>query len=247
MLKFFRKQSEKDAIPKNAIHMASYPRSGNTWVRRLVTDVILQGEGFNTEAKLPIHQNNVIPIIRKNVGKYEIDPGISLTRPLIKTHDEYATGLEYVFFYRDPTDCLVSYYHYKLRIEKQREAVSKMGIDKFCRDTYPEWESHFESYMLRAEALKFIFSYEELLADTVKVLKEICSAAEVNWTDQIIEKAVENQAFEKLSAMEESGEKAKKGKFFRKGSSGSGAEELAEATYQEIQGKRALLLQRFGR
>ena len=62
---------------KSDIAIASYPRSGNTWLRVLVSDIILQFHNFKTGTGLPIHEDRVIPDIYDQ-RLHEIDPRIEL-------------------------------------------------------------------------------------------------------------------------------------------------------------------------
>lgn len=45
------------------IILLSYPRSGNSWTRHLIADIILQNYGYQTEPNLPIEVETIIPSI----------------------------------------------------------------------------------------------------------------------------------------------------------------------------------------
>ena len=52
-------------LKENDIILLSYPRSGNTWVRFILSDVICQHSGFETSTKLPINMGSIIPSLNK--------------------------------------------------------------------------------------------------------------------------------------------------------------------------------------
>lgn len=73
---------------KQVIFVSSYPRSGNTWVRNLLSDILLQKSNFQTNTNLPIHPDKIIPDIYANlISDREFsteDYGL-----FVKTHENY--------------------------------------------------------------------------------------------------------------------------------------------------------------
>ena len=41
--------------------VSSFPRSGNTWMRFLLADVLLQNHGMATSTELPVHPDKIVP------------------------------------------------------------------------------------------------------------------------------------------------------------------------------------------
>ena len=107
-------------IKKNTkpnILLSSFPRSGNTWLRLLLTDVFLQIEN------LEVGQNALLSHIEKYVpdmhcDKLDNDCGSSSTNFIIvKTHSKYDNikikHEKVILLYREPEDCLISFYYHQ--------------------------------------------------------------------------------------------------------------------------------------
>ncbi len=136
--------------------VTSFPRSGNTWMRYLLSDVFLQIHGIDTDTKLPIHPDEIIAdFYRSRVAlrnKAVRTPGV-----LLKSHDSFKELQErfwgkdcrntssfqrcrHLYLYRSPEDALVSLYHYVLRenlpgaLKKpQGVPISTISAAKRCR------------------------------------------------------------------------------------------------------------------
>src|SRR4051794_9451760 len=87
------------------VWIVSYPKSGNTWTRFLIANLIADGETVdwsNIERRVPDIYYNRDPHL------------LSLPRPrYLKSHEAYRP--EYrrvVLIVRDPRDVAVSYYHF---------------------------------------------------------------------------------------------------------------------------------------
>ena len=106
--------------------VSSFARSGNTWVRYLLSDVFLQNHGLETATELAVHPDEIIPdfyceaIAKRN--RAVPTPGL-----LVKTHDifgqlqkQFGEGVaqepggncRHLYIYRTPEDSLVSFYHF---------------------------------------------------------------------------------------------------------------------------------------
>lgn len=115
--------------------LASYPRSGNTWMRFMLSDILLQMNRVETSTQLPVHPDDLIPEFRCNsiVNRLSRCPAWAVEPPVafIKTHLMYerlqATfaqdpraleprrNFRAVYLYRSAEDALVSFYHWRAR------------------------------------------------------------------------------------------------------------------------------------
>src|SRR5207253_5494584 len=89
------------------VFLVSYPRSGNTWTRFLIGNLLSINEPVNfanIESKIPEIYNNPNRKLRR------------LPRPrIIKSHEVFDPRYKKVIYIvRDPRDVAVSYYHWKL-------------------------------------------------------------------------------------------------------------------------------------
>jgi hypothetical protein len=229
------KQDEND-LRKTDIMVASYPRSGNTWMRLLLSDVILQSMGLATETELPINQDYIVPDIHQ--GQLDaIDPRIKLGFRLIKTHARFSSiPRKTIYIFRSPADTLCSYFHFHRRYEHLAYAT-KVGIDTFCRNRLKDWGEHLESFIQakeRGDAEILFVSYEWMHEDPVAVLRLTAEFIDIPVTDEMCRKAVDNHVFQKHRGHESLGEKYRE-YFFRKGQVGNSSTELQAETIQFIE------------
>ena len=101
-------------LKETDIFLASYPHSGNTWMRLLLSDALLQLQGFQTTTG-----SNIIPDIYKiSIDEWNKQINTDLKFRIIKTHEplffEETLDMKNQAFYlfRKPADCLCSYYYY---------------------------------------------------------------------------------------------------------------------------------------
>ena len=223
---------------KNIIFLNSYPRSGNSWLRLLISDLILQNNGYCTQTKLQVHQDLIFPDIHSNIidGKNFNFTGDLL---LIKTHLEKISLNEQIYNYKDtkniilsrnPQDSLVSFYHFKV---KYGLIDSKYDINRFCIENIELWNKFYETY-LDQDKNKFI-NYENLVKRPMKTIASIADYININHSPEIIEKALNNMSFKKLRNLEF--QKTNDNKFFRKGQVNTAFNDLEDETICTIRFK----------
>jgi len=241
------------------IFVTSFPRSGNTWMRYLLSDVFLQKEGIDTTTKLVIHPDEIIADFYRSLVA-ERNPKVRTPGVLVKIHDSFG-GLRqrfwgdlhhthpsfhrcrHLYLYRNPEDALVSLYHHHLQedlvVENSAKWIGPAKIDEFCRRTLPAWIDHASGYLAATqEGLSIYFaSYEGLLTDPTKVLGEVLRWLGVSHTMPMLERAVSNMQFEKLKATNARD-------MGHHGRSGAGSLQLAGSTIEEIRGRTAPLVKR---
>ncbi|NMG58237.1 sulfotransferase [Geitlerinema sp. P-1104] len=232
------------------IFLASYPRSGNTWMRLLLSDALLQLQGVKTTTG-----GNIIP----DIYKVDIDDWFqnleqSLPFRLIKTHeplffekqpdDQYRS----IYLFRSPEDALASYYYYTLRYPKYQE--SDQGIDQFCLERVSQWCRHVESYLRlkdKAPQQVIFLSYEKLSLNPLESLQAIMKLLGWERCKSVCKKAVRHQKFNNLKSLSKQEDPEKLGfwedggyqNFFRQGTLGNSG--LSEKYLIEVE-KQAMPL-----
>jgi hypothetical protein len=240
--------------------VSSFARSGNTWVRYLLSDVFLQNHGVETATELAVHPDEIIPdfycemVARRNTAVPT--PGLLVKSHALFGHLQRQFGnpvaqppggnCRHLYIYRTPEDALVSFYHLQLR-EKYVKSRAGFDIDVFCLETIPEWIAHVSSYLAacQSNATVFFASYDQLLQNPEAVLGEILGWLDVRHTPSVVVRAVENMRFGNLRALE-ARDSADKPPVFRVGVNGSGSKELKAATVSEIRRRTDDLLAQAG-
>jgi len=251
------------------VFVSSYPRSGNTWMRYMLSDVLLQMHGVETSTKLPVDPDNLIALFENDciVRRLARCPKWVFEAPMVfvKTHAAL-TRLEQtfsnygsqssarphgaapyrdcraLFLYRAPEDAMVSYYH----LEAAYRGKEICGIDEFCQRHLGGWVTNITSHLRAADKgfPVFFVPYDQLLAKPVIVLTNMLQWLGVEQESRIAQRAVSNMRFCNLQAMEKKENDTEHPRdenalFFRRGQNGSGRQELKESTLREIQDRTA--------
>ena len=132
--------------------LLSYPRSGNTWSRYLIADMIFQNLGVNTSTKLPVEFYKIIPSIYTHDLQMVVDKRVSLPYRLIKSHEHKdAENRKFIYIFRNPIDSLSSWYYFLKNNPKPEEArkVLNKDIGECCLEYVDDWIEHIEESLLR--------------------------------------------------------------------------------------------------
>jgi hypothetical protein len=242
--------------------ISSFFRSGNTWMRFLLADILLQNRGIETSTADASRISEMVPDVYLDlVARRDALPR---EPALVKTHETFDTvrrcllggkarrageigvkgEVRSLYLYRKPEDVLVSYYHY--RVLRSPVVGRWVGLESFCRSEFPAWSRHVSSYLRAADegAGVFFMSYERLLEEPATALRLILRWLDIAHTPAKIDRAVANMRFEKLRALEESQRKNAGEFFFRNGRAGSGVSELSVESAGWISGAGAAILAR---
>lgn len=189
---FGRSRKKALKIFLDDIFLVSYPKSGNTWVRFLIANLLKKNDEL-------IDFQSVIKFVPE-IGTH-MDVLANLDRPrIIKSHELYND--EYpnvIYIVRDPRDVYVSYYHYL----KKKLPVG-MTFTEFLRkdDLYPSrWHEHVSSWIDKPNLL--LVKYEDLLLDTYGELSKILSFIHRDdFDEKQIKKAIAASNFEQMKKIE---------------------------------------------
>jgi hypothetical protein len=196
--------------------IVSFPRSGNTWVRFLLANLL-------EDSRYPLtfkQMQNKIPSIH---CKKQWDRIRTMTEPrYIKSHMPYCTDYQKVIYVvRDGRDVMVSSYNYYYSSNQ----IS--FLDFLQLDVWPgRWYAHVLSWLKNAHRLDLLLiRYEDLLRDPFEQLKNIAHFIGLNMDNVIIDRAVRYSSFAAMKIMEASLtdshlELVHPSRFFRAGKSG---------------------------
>src|SRR5215469_3021851 len=155
------------------VFLVSYPRSGNTWARFLLGNLIGGSEPVtfsNIESRIPEIYFNRDRVLRQ------------LPRPrLLKSHECFQAHYPRVIYVvRDPRDVAISFYHHNV---KARNIPDDYRLDDFVpRFIAAEFDSKFGSWRdnvlswitLRGENSNFLMlRYEDMKQDAAAALRRM--------------------------------------------------------------------------
>jgi Sulfotransferase domain len=184
------------------IFIVSYPRSGNTWARFLIGNLLHPQTPVtfaNLESLIPaIH---LFPDRRLRV----------MPRPrVLKSHEYFDPRYKRViYFVRDPRDVAVSTYYYSI---KRRSIPDTLSLDEFIPRfvggeffaDFGTWEEHVRSWQAtRSEKRGFVcVRYEEMLTKPIEALANIASTLQLKFTTKELERAIELSSGERMKKLE---------------------------------------------
>jgi len=183
--------------------LVSYPKSGNTWVRFLLANLIYPNEtvGF------------------ANINRLLPAPGVSskrflrnLPRPrILKSHEPFdARFRKVIYLVRDPRDVAISEYHFDL---KKRYIDQDVSLEEFVKrfiagetSSYGSWWEHAASWIAarRGNPAFRLVRYEDLLADSVGEAGKIAEFLGIQAEQELVKTAVERSSADRMRMLEKS-------------------------------------------
>lgn len=238
--------------------LTSYPRSGNTWARRLLTEALMVARGESD-----VSEDEALPDIHVISVPFDCDVMHRFWgRRVHKSHNiADVPHIPQVYICRKAADCLVSYYHYHGRFSELPgyTYIKDMTLEDFCLAKIPAWVDHVQAALdAHAQGGRMLFvTYEELHARTAETVRRMLRFFDRPVDDAFVAQAVANCSFSRLreaetvkrkAKMEEEGEPVveieENNMFYRKGKVGSAREELSPAVLTHIEEVTAPLYKR---
>jgi len=183
------------------VYLASFPKSGNTWVAFLIANAI------SLHLKLGTHANffNIHFFVPDIHESRDIPTELSYPpfRRIIKTHA--ANNREYhnvLLLVRDPRDVMSSYYQYT-----KNQLIFDGAFSEFLRhEKYgiAAWQKHTESWLERSgrhQNLQ-VFRYEDFAKEPVKELGRLFNVMGFELSKDTLAKAAELSNFENMKKLE---------------------------------------------
>jgi len=164
------------AIRPDDTFLASYPRSGNTWTRFLLANLLHPDEQvsfLNIERLVPDTSSQSSRALKR----------IPSPR-LIKTHHYFDHRYpRVIYIVRDPRDIALSYYHFQ---RKYRQIGDQYPLENYVQDfvegrigsrDWGTWAENVASWMAtRAGQDSFLLlRYEDMIADTARELARVAT------------------------------------------------------------------------
>jgi hypothetical protein len=202
------------------VWLASYPRSGNTWMRFLLAN-LLKGKAVSGSAEA----NLLVPDIHDGIsGAHLYGPRTTI----VKTHWAYRQDLPLredvvgaLHLVRNPIDVLESnlnyamtrsgdfYEHSSVTDREQRATdfiegyIQHAGHLRFQQFGIGSWEAHTRSWAeARRSMPRLLLRYEDIVADTPANLTRICGFLTLKKTPEEIAAAVVGSTKDALRALE---------------------------------------------
>jgi aryl sulfotransferase len=200
-------------LDRTVVWIVSYPKSGNTWVRWLVCNLVFGPQ--DSAAAL----NSMAPDLHE-LGSQLAPP----TAPVfMKTHFPYSAALPQashtagaIYLVRDPGDVMLSNFHYSRRSGRSAaenrgeldqyvdQYLAARGDPRWIKSHMGTWDEHVRSWLLTQHPFPVLpIRYEDLLSDPLKGARQICSFLGLTRTADEIQRAVAGASFRRMREIEE--------------------------------------------
>jgi hypothetical protein len=209
--------------PVKLIWLASYPKSGNTWLRFMLVNLLL-GRQSSTE-----NMDKLIPDIHVLTagGKWPPDLNFYHGFPaLMKTHFVLSPRLPlgsltggFIYVVRNPLDVIASAVNYELlkagmpadAVERDafrkrcvQEFIDHGGTQGWIEGGFGSWEENAGSWVRNGPGIpNVVIRYEDIVRDPVAQLERVSAFLGLRTERQRIQAAVEDSSFEHMRAIEE--------------------------------------------
>ncbi|WP_298815768.1 sulfotransferase domain-containing protein [Chloroflexus sp.] len=196
-------------------YLASFPKSGNTWVRFLLAN-LLAGEELTLKGFGRFVPDSHI----KGDLAYMADPSTPFNqmRPrFVKTHLHYRSIFRRaIYIARDGRDAMTSYYHWRNKRSDKPVTLTEIIVGDIY---WGRWSDHVLGW-LSSDCELLVVKYEDLYADTAAQVRRILAFCGMQASDEQIAAAVAASSFDRMRAKERAAQGAETPFFVRKGGSG---------------------------
>jgi hypothetical protein len=190
------------------IFLVSYPRSGNTWARFLIGNLVHQDEPVtftNVESRIP-----EIYLFPDRVLR-------GLRRPrMLKSHECFDPRYQrIIYIVRDPRDVAVSYYHYAI---KRSWIDPGCAIDEFVPrfvaaefDIRAMWAASWSDHVMSWVSMRngndgfLLLHYEDMIQKTEQELSRVAHFLNITPTPERLDRAVQLSSADSMRTLEKKG------------------------------------------
>jgi Sulfotransferase domain len=227
------------------VFVASYPRSGNTWLRFMLYEMLV-GESSSFKN---VHQ--LVPDIGQQGQALPVFPQGGR---LIKTHEPYRSQYKKaIYLVRDARDVAVSEFAYQKALGLVPDDF-ELFLQRFLHgrvNPFGSWVGHVNSW-IRANDEKranvLLVRYDEMRRAPEQSLAAMIEFMDMPVKPGVIQRAIANNSVEKMQAKEKANPQraSAKGRFIREGSVGGWSQWFTPAQAQLFYQYTGNVLHRLG-
>ncbi|BAP56001.1 sulfotransferase [Thioploca ingrica] len=237
------------------ILIVSYPKSGNTWTRFLIANLLFPQEPItfaNIEDKIPdIYQSKERELLH-------------IPRPrILKSHEYFDPRYQrIIYIVRDPRDIAISLYYYNIKfgVFNDNYSIDSFIIEHFTKkmniNNFGTWGEDVGSWLgaKKDDSNFLLLRYEDMLSDPKIELKKIAHHLKISVTDELIDKVIKQSSFEHMQLLENNQsnlwkltKNTRKDKFFvRSGQSGQWQNKLSTHSIKTIESTWSQIMMQLG-
>ena len=217
LLRWLKGRSQRAKLAKSDVVLISYPKSGRTWFRIMLSRCYAQTFGLDDTKLIKVDNfhrlDRRVPVFHSFHGSMirEVTTG--------KDPDRLLEGKKIIFLARNPIDVSVSCYFHLLggrtkphnrEMKSIPKSIEEIPISEFVRTT--QWSvAHIVDFMNEWTALLsgnsnvLVVKYESLRENPRSELERVNAFLGKPFTDAAMDSAIESSRFEKLQQQERDG------------------------------------------
>ncbi|GAA0486481.1 sulfotransferase domain-containing protein [Salinibacillus aidingensis] len=243
-------------VKENDIFIASYPKSGNTWMRFLLANLIYSKQRIDF-ANI---EDFIVDIYKRKNNEIKRNNDINI----FKTHSYFRPKFtkyksnKVVYIVRDVRDVIISYYQY---VQKRKNTSIEFNdfYNQFLAgdiDNYGTWGENVGSWLgaSKGNSNFLLIKYEDMLEDIYSEMIKVCDFLDLNVNKSELTMAIEKSSFDNLQKSEvEVQNKAEELKntnqnikFFRSGKKGQWNDYLTKKQIEILESQYSNLLKKLG-
>src|ERR1700733_6089133 len=187
------------------VFLVSYPRSGNTWARFLIGNLVYQDEAVtfkNVESRIPEIYLFPDRVLRR------------LPHPrMLKSHECFDPRYKrIIYIVRDPRDVAISYYHYAIKLDWiDQHCPIEEFVPRFVAAEFDirakwaaSWSDHVMSWVsMRSQNADFLLlRYEDMIQNTEQELSRVAAFLKIQLTPERLTRAVQLSSADHMRDLE---------------------------------------------
>lgn len=240
-------------LDENDAFIASYPRSGNTWLRFLMFEILASGSAGFEEV------NHMVAEVGLHGRGLQVLPGQGR---LIKTHESYRRPYKKaIYLVRDVRDVVLSEFAYQKALGWIPDDFTGF-LHRFLRgevNPFGAWHQHVASWVdspLGSSSNFLLVKFEDLRGNPNRVVTQVLDFLGVEVDPQTIEDAIANNTVARMQEKEHRSPQlaatapkphvGEESRFIRSGSVGRWRNRLTEAQVELIEQHAGKVLARMG-
>ena len=190
------------AVRPDDTFLVSYPRSGNTWTRFLIANLVYPQENVSFA-----NIERLIPDCEAHSSRYMK----SISRPrFIKSHEYFDHRYRRVIYVvRDPRDVAVSYYHFQRKYRQIHDSyplaqyIGDFVAGRLSSADWGTWGQNVGSWLVRQREAEFLLlRYEDMVADPARELARIARFLNIQAKAGAIAIAIERSSADRMRELE---------------------------------------------
>lgn len=182
--------------------LASYPKSGSTWVRFVIAQYLADEVGVGFE-----NVKDYVPTLGKHAGAPRAVAGGRLIKTHESTRDSVQHGGKTVYVARDGRDVAVSSYHYLRRLGVYEGDIGAFTGAMLAGRVYPygTWQDHVSGWLDRRDQQPervMVLRYEDMLTEPYELAAEALSFLGITVEPERLARAVKENDLESMRSKE---------------------------------------------